>query len=897
MIENENVKLICLGARTPQRDSLVLFDKICSKLSLKKNNDLEADIKTVQKLAPTFKGLDGRDFLSLCFSLATGIGKTKLMGMLIAYLNMERGIQNFFIMAPNLTIYNKLKQDFGDPTNEKYVFGKFPDFAINPPRIIDGDNYENFRSVEYHLAKQNKAITINIFNISKLNSEVAKGAQPRIKRMRELLGDSYFNYLVELPDLVLLMDESHHYRAEKGMAVINELKPVLGLELTATPIVGKDKPFENIIYEYGLGNALADGKYVKIPAVVTRRDFNPQKYDPNELDNIKLHDGLQIHNDLRAELYKYARENDKKCIKPFVLVVCKDTTHSKKIYEYMTSTHFYKGHYANKVIEIHSAQKGVEKDENIDKLMSVENFNNPIEIVIHVNMLKEGWDVNNLYTIIPLRASASEVLTHQTIGRGLRLPYGTRTGVDKIDTLNIVQHDNFARILEEAKKPDSIIKKTVYAEDYGKPSDDIKETISLQPVVEEKITDINFTKKIANLITTENGNNNEKTNKIAKEIIQTVYDVTMSANKSVKNINELQTENIKKTIIEGTIAEFRRNRPQESLETIRGAITQVVEDTVKLITDHIIPIPRAVIKPKMRTTINIKEFKLDTTNMSYQALDANILIKELAGKQKERELSIDGESVDTDTPENAIISKLNNSKSDVNYSTMGDVMYQIIEQLKEHLKSYLHDDDKVNQVLRQRRDDIVEKLYEQMSKNFYIEKEELESSEMAAFEKIYTPFAVKLSSDKIYDRNDSVTRGEISQKIFKGYRKSCLGYNKFDSSPEKIFADIMENSDDVIRFLRPATKQFSLIYDRFKGSKYEPDFIVETANKIYMVEIKDNTKLNDEVVIAKKDCGVLFCEKATEFNSNKNGKPWQYAIIPDNKVTINASFKKLITED
>ncbi|MFH4238406.1 DEAD/DEAH box helicase family protein, partial [Acinetobacter baumannii] len=80
-------------------------------------------------------------------------------------------------------------------------------------------------------------IRINVFNISKINSEVRGGKEPRIKRMREVLGESYFNHLAGLDDLVLLMDESHRYRASAGIKAINELNPLMGLEVTATPFV------------------------------------------------------------------------------------------------------------------------------------------------------------------------------------------------------------------------------------------------------------------------------------------------------------------------------------------------------------------------------------------------------------------------------------------------------------------------------------------------------------------------------------------------------------------------------------------------------------------------------------------------------------------------------------
>jgi type III restriction enzyme len=60
-----------------------------------------------------------------------------------------------------------------------------------------------------------------------------------------------------------------------------------------------------------------------------------------------------------------------------------------------------------------------------------------------VNILKEGWDVTNLYTIWPLRATDSEILIKQSIGRGLNLPYGKRTAITIVHRLNIVSYDKF----------------------------------------------------------------------------------------------------------------------------------------------------------------------------------------------------------------------------------------------------------------------------------------------------------------------------------------------------------------------------------------------------------------------------------------------------------------------
>ncbi|MBN0911526.1 type III restriction endonuclease subunit R, partial [Pseudomonas aeruginosa] len=94
----------------------------------------------------------------------------------------------------------------------------------------------------------------------------------------------------------------------------------------------------------------------------------------------------------------------------------------------------------------------------ITRLLTVESVDEPTEIVIHVNMLKEGWDVTNLYTIVPLRAAKARTLVEQSIGRGLRLPYGKRTGVEAVDRLNIVAHDKFQEIIDDANRADSPIR-------------------------------------------------------------------------------------------------------------------------------------------------------------------------------------------------------------------------------------------------------------------------------------------------------------------------------------------------------------------------------------------------------------------------------------------------------
>ncbi len=220
-----------LSLRPPPRRSLEILDRITEIAPPGKGADRAASLAAIRSEFPSVTDFE-REFPSLCFALATGVGKTRLMGAFITYLHLARGIGNFFVLAPNLTIYNKLITDF-TPNTPKYVFKGIAEFATDAPAVITGDNYDQRDPASGSLFG---GVRVNVFNISKINSEVRGGRSPRIKRLSEYIGESYFDYLAGLPDLVLLMDESHRYRASAGVRAINELRPILGLELTGVQI-------------------------------------------------------------------------------------------------------------------------------------------------------------------------------------------------------------------------------------------------------------------------------------------------------------------------------------------------------------------------------------------------------------------------------------------------------------------------------------------------------------------------------------------------------------------------------------------------------------------------------------------------------------------------------------
>lgn len=220
-----------LSLRPPQAASLEILAELLSRVDV--NGDSAATLAEIQALYPDVEDFE-RDFPSLCFALATGVGKTRLMGAFIAYLYLTGKSRHFFVLAPNTTIYRKLIGDF-TPEHPKYVFKGIAEFAQHPPLIITGENYDSGRGTRFDDGRATDLfgsdVHINIFNIDKINKK--EGA--RMRRLQETIGESYYEYLAKLDDLVLVMDEAHRYRASAGAKAIDGLNPILGLELTATP--------------------------------------------------------------------------------------------------------------------------------------------------------------------------------------------------------------------------------------------------------------------------------------------------------------------------------------------------------------------------------------------------------------------------------------------------------------------------------------------------------------------------------------------------------------------------------------------------------------------------------------------------------------------------------------
>ena len=115
---------------------------------------------------------------------------------------------------------------------------------------------------------------------------------------------------------------------------------------------------------------------------------------------------------------------------------------------------------------------------------------------------------------------------------------------------------------------------------------------------------------------------------------------------------------------------------------------------------------------------------------------------------------------------------------------------------------------------------------------------------------------------------------------------------KFDTKGEKDFAAILEGDKDVVKWLRPAPKQFKIYWDR-DARTYEPDFVVEVADTIYLTEIKADNQLEQADVREKTKAALQYCKYASEYNRKNGGKTWKYLLIPHSEVLPNMSLAYL----
>lgn len=851
-----------MSLRGPQKEALSYLDAISTHCDYQRDSTAAVEAAATEhceKQRPI--KVDAKfDFPSFCFAMATGIGKTRLMGACIYYLYKTKGYRHFFILAPGSTIYDKLRKE-SNPAHPKYIF-KGLEAEMGSPKVYDGENYDTY-PVHYEQTaltfEKSSEIELFIFNIGKIfNSKT--DTQFNFHKFQETLGMSFSAVLASFNDLVICMDEAHRYYAPASMKAINFLKPVLGLEYTATP-----KSTSNVIYSYDLARGAVEG-YLKTPVVMGRS--NMAGYSAADIEEMKIRDGLTQHEHRKAVLRQYCDDHDLPYVKPIVLIACKDTNHAKDIRSLIDSDGFLNGRYKGKVIEIHSNMKGEETEENVRLLLSIEKAENPIEIVLHVYKLKEGWDVNNLFTIIPLNAAKSDILAMQTIGRGLRLPFGFITGDEDIDTLDIVAHEHYRELVDEIKNSDIFRYR-----DLDRTGVEPTDTVDVSsPVDDAQLSLFDQLVTDTGTLTFREADNPQTQQNLYDAYLRT-FGPGRQRQTSEADDNQISLFDLPAQ--DGSSAGDQTPAIPEPAQTPAGDKKPISkEEFVQKFREYS---GRAISVPKIlvQTTSEVKfnRFQVRRTIQDFEVVMAKI--ERFDAVNQQFLAAVDAQILEVEDAMNTLACMLLDSIPELSY----DDADFIIDVAGQYLAQIEGDEEDKRKIVRRYATLIVSDIRAQIFEHVERKTQDIHTVQKDLI--LFRRFVKNIRKDgRVRFDRPFTDKANIRKYLFTGYKKGYYTENGFDSDTERLFSIILEEDPEVIRWIKPPLNQLGLFWQA--GQQYNPDFLVETATHKYMVEVKAANEVTAQDVVAKAREGIRWCRFAS--TADPDHKPWVYRLITDENI-------------
>lgn len=851
-----------MSLRGPQKEALSYLDAISTHCDYQRDSTAAVEAAATEhceKQRPI--KVDAKfDFPSFCFAMATGIGKTRLMGASIYYLYKTKGYRHFFILAPGSTIYDKLRKE-SNPAHPKYIF-KGLEAEMGSPKVYDGENYDTY-PVHYEQTaltfEKSSEIELFIFNIGKIfNSKT--DTQFNFHKFQETLGMSFSAVLASFNDLVICMDEAHRYYAPASMKAINFLKPVLGLEYTATP-----KSTSNVIYSYDLARGAVEG-YLKTPVVMGRS--NMAGYSAADVEEMKIRDGLTQHEHRKAVLRQYCDDHDLPYVKPIVLIACKDTNHAKDIRSLIDSDGFLNGRYKGKVIEIHSNMKGEETEENVRLLLSIEKAENPIEIVLHVYKLKEGWDVNNLFTIIPLNAAKSDILAMQTIGRGLRLPFGFITGDEDIDTLDIVAHEHYRELVDEIKNSDIFRYR-----DLDRTGVEPTDTVDVSsPVDDAQLSLFDQLVTDTGTLTFREADNPQTQQNLYDAYLRT-FGPGRQRQTSEADDNQISLFDLPAQ--DGSSAGDQTPAIPEPAPTPAGDKKPMSkEEFVQKFREYS---GRAISVPKIlvQTTSEVKfnRFQVRRTIQDFEVAMAKI--ERFDAVNQQFLAAVDAQILEVEDAMNTLACMLLDSIPELSY----DDADFIIDVADQYLAQIEGDEEDKRKIVRRYATLIVSDIRAQIFEHVERKTQDIHTVQKDLI--LFRRFVKNIRKDgRVRFDRPFTDKANIRKYLFTGYKKGYYTENGFDSDTERLFSIILEEDPEVIRWIKPPLNQLGLFWQA--GQQYNPDFLVETATHKYMVEVKAANEVTAQDVVAKAREGIRWCRFAS--TADPDHKPWVYRLITDENI-------------
>lgn len=420
------------------------------------------------------------EFPRYAIKMATGSGKTKVMSLAIAwqYFNAAHGegdeyANTFLLLSPNIIVHERLALDFAGGR----IFKNDP---VIPPDFQVLWDFDVYMRGDGERAQSEGALYVT--NIQQLYDGAGEEAAPN--PVAALLGspppanlqsvENFIDRIVRRGSCMIINDEAHHTNddAEGWNNVIKRLHERLAeagsscglnldLDFSATPRQRDGSLFTWTVFDYPLKQAILDA--------IVKRPLKGVPHGIEEIQSAKASKRFEPYIVAAVERWQEYRDQlellDKK---PILFFMLDDTPNADDVADYLRKKYpaCFDG---DKLLVIHTKRSGEITQADLDvarkAARQVDDENSPINAIVSVLMLREGWDVNNVTVVAGLRAFSAKanILPEQAVGRGLRLMFRERGGYR--EHVDIIGNDKFMQVVEDLEREEGIKLETF---DYGK---------------------------------------------------------------------------------------------------------------------------------------------------------------------------------------------------------------------------------------------------------------------------------------------------------------------------------------------------------------------------------------------------------------------------------------------
>jgi type III restriction enzyme len=761
---------------------------------------------------------------------ATGVGKTYILTGAMEWFVATSDVRDFVIITPGKTILTKTEDNF-TPGHPKSLLAPM---SFRPVVITS----ENFATPAMRAVMDDESqVKIYLFTVQSLIKPETKAAR-KTHKFQEGLGTEFYAHLQKTEDLVVFADEHHCYYGPAFSKAVRDLDPRVLIGLTATP--AKQTPDEQIIFRYPLAAAIAD-KLVKTPVIVGRRD---DRNDPET----KLTDGVTLLNAKREALEAYAETQQSEPINPVMLVVAKDIKDADEYGDILRSQEFFNGAYADAVLVVHSKAP----DDALADLAKVEEPDSPVRIIISVGMLKEGWDVKNVYVIASVRASVSEILTEQTLGRGMRLPFGAYTGIEILDTLEVVAHERYEDLLKRAGvlnqafidyRTRAIIRENAEGQKVVVSETEESAAPQIIPAGGEPPPGAVQDGQAVPVVTTVA----ERTAQASQAAVKMKKEIARRADAPTISIPVVQMTSVKSNFSLDYItdADGFRKLGTKLAANPDGELNRMLLGA------------RVVVGPD-----GIKQTVLVRRKAEGKISSAPRLFAEEELRSQLADLVLGSGAVPARKEERAALTRL----LDAFFDGLGEKAQEVLSANLERAGARLIT------------------LVPEEQRKYMPTKPEV------GYEVKPEDFNPTRATDKEMDTDRF---GPFStKKAYEGFGRSLFPVEWFDSAPERTVANIVDDDEGISCWVRLHLKELPILWNS-GGQQYNPDLLViENDTTHWIVEVKMDKEMTSESVKGKREAALRWTNRVSA--SDEVTVTWRYLLIAENDIkTAKGSWEAL----